>query len=124
MRLSGPDAEQHIRDRFHLKTAEDRLKKVVTAVEVVAAGTEVSKLVALCRQALDQFALEQLEEMMELTGKGATAASAAVGKGVASVSSVCMEKLNRAARQGPYLSQGALEARPIVITDERPAPGA
>ncbi|GBG84009.1 hypothetical protein CBR_g37883 [Chara braunii] len=68
--LSGPDAEQHIRDNFDLQGVEDRLKKSITAVEVVAAGTDASKLIAQVRQALDQFALKQLEEIMEATRKG------------------------------------------------------
>ncbi|GBG83071.1 hypothetical protein CBR_g36688 [Chara braunii] len=70
VQLSGPDAEQHIRDNFDLQEVEDCLKKSITAVEVVAAGTEASKLIAQGRQTLDHFALKQLEEIMEATRKG------------------------------------------------------
>ncbi|GBG73905.1 hypothetical protein CBR_g17619 [Chara braunii] len=70
VQLSGPDAEQHIRDNFDLQWVEDRLKKSITVVEIVAAGTDASKLIAQGRQALDQFALKQLEEIMEATRKG------------------------------------------------------
>ncbi|GBG83877.1 hypothetical protein CBR_g37747 [Chara braunii] len=49
---------------------EDRLKKSITAVVVVAASTDASKLIAQGRQALDQFALKQLEEIMDATRKG------------------------------------------------------
>ncbi|GBG77789.1 hypothetical protein CBR_g25720 [Chara braunii] len=50
-------------------TVEDRLKKSITVVEVVAAGIEASKLIAQRRQALDQFALKQLEDIMEAIRK-------------------------------------------------------
>ncbi|GBG74865.1 hypothetical protein CBR_g19378 [Chara braunii] len=49
---------------------EEPSKASIMAAEVVAAGTEVSKMMALCRKALDQFAIKQLEDVMELSRKG------------------------------------------------------
>ncbi|GBG89751.1 hypothetical protein CBR_g49603 [Chara braunii] len=65
----GNQDEGKLQEKEMMQGVEYRLKKSITVVEVVAAGTEASKLITQGRQALDQFALKQLEEIMEATRK-------------------------------------------------------
>ncbi|GBG59249.1 hypothetical protein CBR_g32265 [Chara braunii] len=65
MEFAVPTAREHIRGKFDLEAISDHLAKATTGVEMVAAATEIQKVIGQCREILDQFTIQQLEEIAQ-----------------------------------------------------------